>query len=69
MRNDFRRYSSEAALLKVSNDLLMAADDDRCLVLVPLEFYLQHDRSQYPLRQTEACVKYGVPQGSVLGPL
>lgn len=59
-------HGSEAALLKLVNDLLLSADSGAlitlvCCDLVAAVYFNQQHRSQTDSR--------GVPQGSVLGPL
>ena len=104
-QSGFRKYhSTETALLKVTNDLLMASDSGLCPVLVLLDLSAAFDTIDHGillnrlrhwvgvsgtalkwfysyLSDRKFCVaannytssltplKYGVPQGSVLGPI
>ena len=103
-QSGFRRlHSTETALVKVTNDILMAADDGKCTVSTLLDLSSAFDTVDHDIlfdrlkfygitgsaleffksyltgrsfsvalggfTSDTAPLKYGVPQGSVLGPL
>src|SRR6188768_860423 len=68
-------HSTETALLRIQNDLLVASNQQNVSALVLLDLSASYltDRSQYITvgehRSSPAPLSTGVPQGSVLGPL
>jgi len=66
-------HSTETALIRVTNDLLLSSDRGCISILVLLDLSAAFDTIDHNIllnrQENRSQVQYGVPQGSVLGPL